>query len=358
MNLKQFLTFVIAFCLTSLSAFAQSSENSNPYAIFGGNPYIAGEPTDSESVKVFVVDNIDEGSPVARLEHNTETGVIILFDADGNVIGRKQLAKGERAWPTIDPKAEKYYGTSPYVFTLNNPVKYIDLDGEAVYMLFYTTNDKMFKAAAETRRQEIESMKSFNPEKDKVVMMGFKDVGQLESLTKWAVDTYSADYGQTAEAGIWSHAGWDGPIGDIPTSGKYVLSNWQMSIEGWSNIDFNWASEGANMSFYGCNTGNDIYKNEWIGAFARQISNLTNFEGVDVWGQQTSSFPSSSPYIRATNLARTIGYGFGIGSTYMVGGNPDQGWRSHWFVPGTYPRANPMNIYKNGQFSHSAFQNR
>jgi len=34
-------------------------------------------------------------------------------------------------WHVIDPLAELYYSWSPYIYTLNNPVKYIDPDGKA-----------------------------------------------------------------------------------------------------------------------------------------------------------------------------------------------------------------------------------
>lgn len=112
------------------------------------------------------------------------------------------------------------------------------------------------------------------------------------------------------------------------------------------------------MGFYGCNTGNDTYGGEYVGSFARNISNLDNFNGVNVWGQQTSSYPSNSPFYRSTNMAKTLGYGYGIGNTYMVGGNPGQGAQSHWFLPGSYPSANPMNVYQNGRKIRSAFQNR
>ena len=259
---------------------------------------------------------------------------------------------------TMDPLCEKYYPISPYAYCNNNPVKYIDPDGRDVYMLFYTTDYKMFKASAETRKREIEGMRGFNSEKDKVIMFGVSDLSEIGDLANWAIDIFSEQYGQTAEAGVWSHAGWDGPIGATPTSGDYALHDYQMSLEGWNSINFNWNSEGANMSFYGCNTGNDIAGGQWVGSFARNISEQSNFKGVNVWGQQTSSYPSFSPYIRATNFARTAGYGYGIGDTYMVGGNAGEGKQSHWFMRGNYPRANPMNIYKNGRLVRSTFQNR
>jgi len=33
---------------------------------------------------------------------------------------------------TMDPLAERYYGVSPYVYALNNPIKYVDPDGQVV----------------------------------------------------------------------------------------------------------------------------------------------------------------------------------------------------------------------------------
>ena len=38
------------------------------------------------------------------------------------------------SWMTPDPLAEKYYDTSPYVYCLGNPVKYIDMDGRDVFV--------------------------------------------------------------------------------------------------------------------------------------------------------------------------------------------------------------------------------
>ncbi|MDR1756016.1 MAG: hypothetical protein LBR65_03525 [Culturomica sp.] len=133
MKKNLFFTLLATLCLTNTISFAQSGENSNPYAIFGCNPYIAGEQSGSERIKVFVIENIAEGSRVSRLEHDTHTGVVTFFDRDGMVLGHKQLKPGERAWPTMDPKAEKYYSISPYAFTLNNPVRYIDPNGMEVW---------------------------------------------------------------------------------------------------------------------------------------------------------------------------------------------------------------------------------
>ena len=34
-------------------------------------------------------------------------------------------------WTSIDPLAAKYYSTSPYAFCNNNPVNFVDPDGES-----------------------------------------------------------------------------------------------------------------------------------------------------------------------------------------------------------------------------------
>ena len=44
-------------------------------------------------------------------------------------------------WFSVDPLAHKYYGTSPYVYCANNPIKYIDPDGKE-NLIFLTQNDK------------------------------------------------------------------------------------------------------------------------------------------------------------------------------------------------------------------------
>jgi len=44
-------------------------------------------------------------------------------------------------WHVPDPKAEAYTGWSPYNYVLNNPLKYIDPNGEDVYLIIWGTAD-------------------------------------------------------------------------------------------------------------------------------------------------------------------------------------------------------------------------
>lgn len=104
------------------------------------------------------------------------------------------------------------------------------------------------------------------------------------------------------------------------------------------------------MGFYGCNSGSEKFPKN----FAQNISGLDNFKDAEVRGQSTSSYPSFYTNIRATSIARNYNWpgawSIGGGSnTYMVGGNPKQGAAATSNVPftGSFPAANPMNVYRN-----------
>ena len=43
-------------------------------------------------------------------------------------------------WLQVDPKAETYYPTSPYAYCTNNPVKFIDPNGEEVWIYYQDDN--------------------------------------------------------------------------------------------------------------------------------------------------------------------------------------------------------------------------
>ena len=46
--------------------------------------------------------------------------------------GARQYSPTLRRWMTPDPLSEKYYGVSPYAFCNNNPVNFVDPDGEDI----------------------------------------------------------------------------------------------------------------------------------------------------------------------------------------------------------------------------------
>ncbi|WP_418983882.1 hypothetical protein [Alistipes sp.] len=81
MKTRNLLITAVGLLLAPTLSLAQDAENSNPYAIFGRASYVAGEQQEKDNVeKVFVIENAAEGSEVARMEHNPQTGQIRIFD--------------------------------------------------------------------------------------------------------------------------------------------------------------------------------------------------------------------------------------------------------------------------------------
>lgn len=158
------------------------------------------------------------------------------------------------------------------------------------------------------------------------------------------------------EVGVFSHAGTDGPMAYNGSNNIYPLASWdkQMSLDGWAAIDFNWRNTTDNLCvFYGCNTAS---KRQPSKIFAKNISNLLNFNGIEVWGQSTSSYPSFLPDIRMTSMARNANTGWNMGPTYMVAGNPEEGRKSTQGLSLEFPKANNLNAYKNGSQTQSNHQ--
>jgi RHS repeat-associated protein len=242
----------------------------------------------------------------------------------------------------MDPLAEKYYGVNPYAYCANNPVRNVDPNGMEIYMLFYTfgnnRGDEMFRAAAETRKYDIEHSDYFDPTNDIVLLIPIQDLAGISQLVGNVIDTYSENFGKTAEFGIWSHASIDGPKGTVPTSTN-AIDEKQMSIEGWGNIVFNWGDK-ASASFYGCRAG--VSENGST-SFTTQISGLDNFRNVSVYGQTAYSYPSRYTNVRKTSL-EMMHNNFSY-PTYMVGGKKGNGTKSLLFGIGAYPMRKSRNGY-------------
>ncbi|MDR6969672.1 RHS repeat-associated protein, partial [Flavobacterium arsenatis] len=265
-------------------------------------------------------------------------------------------------WMNMDPMAGKWDSYSPYNYTLNSPLFFVDPNGEDVYLFYYVKSDNkednsMFWNSLLTHAKELLNSGEFG-EGDIGVYREISDLGQLEGDVEKTVAKYSGKYGQTKEFGIWSHAGLDGPIGSRPAS-KNALYNEgdnlgngrvasstssQLSVSGWSSINFNWKDDGtSNAYFYGCNTGKDPDGKGLKKSFTTTLSSLGNFKNVDVGGQPNSSYPSMYANIRETNSAMRSG-NFAKQATYMVAAGP-LGVAGRWQPNYAYP----MNISRNGE---------
>jgi RHS repeat-associated protein len=251
---------------------------------------------------------------------------------------------------------------SPYLFAGNTPIMGVDVNGDSLYVLFWVTgnqhtgrvagaDDEMFRAAAWTRKRNIEEF-SFDPAKDKVVVMKVTDLNHIKYKMKWATKKYSKTYGKTKEVGYWSHSGQDGPTGSDLTSGGNQFSDkfkMQMSEEGWGQIDYNWGNNGNEvLNFYGCRNGKADAEEE-NNNFTLNISALGNAKNVTVSGQKGSSYPSLYNNTRQSTSSMRDG-NFKGKEIYMVGGQPGK----KGFILGV---AYQMSESKNGVSTGSSFQN-
>jgi RHS repeat-associated protein len=248
-------------------------------------------------------------------------------------------------WMNIDPKAEKYFDHSNYNFTLNNPIYFIDPNGEEIYLHYYLTNNhkegkedkeanNLFWAAAMTRAVDfINSGESKND--DILIMRGIENMSDIKEAVENDVANYSGTYGKTAEFGLWSHGGKDGPFRENSSGFD------QLSVADWGKIDFNWSSN-ASANFYGCRTaGSEFGTNSFVGL----LSNQPNMTNVNVWGQTTKSWPS--PFSNVRKTTDNIANGKHDVPTYLVGSSKGLVDRLSSIM--RQPSAiNPMALYKNG----------
>ena len=75
--------------------------------------------------------NNDEIVQIGTVLLNTQTNQIIAF-VDEDTAKARYLAELPSRWISPDPLAAKYPQVCPYVYTLNNPIRFIDPDGKVV----------------------------------------------------------------------------------------------------------------------------------------------------------------------------------------------------------------------------------
>ena len=259
---------------------------------------------------------------------------------------------------SMDKFSNKFPNNAPYLYAGNSPISGVDINGDSLYILAYAmgyANEAgMFFSSADTRRKDIEAQKGFNPERDKVVLVEVTDLALLKQQVKDVTSENAKQYGKTVEFGMWSHSGLDGPVGTIPTSQNSLGGGddaYQMSVNGWSNINFNWfANGGDRCSFYGCNSAKDksgLLENSYN--FSSLLSIGYNMTKVTVFGQTTSSYPSQYTNAKIPSVDMVNDQYSDGTRTYMVGG---KGGAAGFFSTEAFP----MKGYQKGKEVKEAYQ--
>jgi hypothetical protein len=241
---------------------------------------------------------------------------------------------------------------------------------KSVVLLFWMDEDKvgrkMFEAAAKTRARNKEAK---DPSAH-IYVIGIKSASQIAQEVESVINSLG---GKSAaciiEVGVFSHCGKDGPISYFTANTPPLSSTetYQMSMEGWAAIDYNWSTS-ADCLFviYGCNGASFLTNGA---TFVQRLSSQKNLNGVLVIGHPDFSYPSYSPRVRVTTAIRSFAYdshgddtwykqsfdhssGWNVGGTYMVASAKGLGIESISLVGDLKSRApvKPMKAYRNGVF--------
>ncbi len=163
--------------------------------------------------------------------------------------------------------------------------------------------DDELRRAAETRAQEIQKMKGFDPKKDTVLLRGVKTKDDFKDLLKDA-GLLEKTYGKVGQVSLFSHSG----VGDGPvfhdTSGRAA----QFTKSELATLKVNWSGS-AEAKFYGCNTAQNF------------CQNFANAQGVSAYGYDRYAYFSSNPRKREGPNA--------TGSLYLIAAD---GWENGGYL--------------------------
>lgn len=218
-------------------------------------------------------------------------------------------------WTRIDPLAEKWIASSPYVYALNTPFNAVDPDGMDVYFVITTDAEPDIEDAALTRLSEIASSKGFDPKKDKIYFIQIDDLGKLKGeIDKCVKEALEKGFGKTVELSFFSHGGMDGPVGGIATSRNSLAEvtgnardSKQLSPDGWKEINFNFDSYGSVAAFYGCNT--ETFAQKFF-----EYTNVTYTTGLDIGAGGSYSFEGKFNNTAINELMQTERYIYLVGA--------------------------------------------
>lgn len=115
---------LLAF-ITVLVSISLHSQTENPFAKFGYDVLVA---TSSKGEFEEFHDQKDIVEIGSVLFDNRTNQIVKVLDKDSTTID----ISAATAAMTIDPLCEKYYWISPYVYTANNPIKWVDLKGDSL----------------------------------------------------------------------------------------------------------------------------------------------------------------------------------------------------------------------------------
>lgn len=112
--------------------------NKSPYAIFGDSSQILMTEQERTLRHTLEIENLQVKD--SRMVINMQTGLVQFINKDNHLIKELLLKPIDIArFLTADRFAEKYEVMSPYHYAANNPIKYIDVNGDSIWVSISTT---------------------------------------------------------------------------------------------------------------------------------------------------------------------------------------------------------------------------
>ncbi|MDP4237974.1 MAG: hypothetical protein Q8904_00695 [Bacteroidota bacterium] len=124
--MKRTILFLLAATTVMSCLYAQTTKN--PFSKMGYKKHITYTSSKGEFEEFHKNADVVE---IGSVYFNTKTNKVVGF-----VNEEKENAEVATATSamSVDPLCEKYYWITPYAYCMNNPVKFVDPDGKAVYL--------------------------------------------------------------------------------------------------------------------------------------------------------------------------------------------------------------------------------
>jgi hypothetical protein len=92
--------------------------------------------------KQFQITNSDLNNSVKNVIFDQNSSTLYFYKDDKSVIGSLKINPLNSKFTTIDRFAEKYPWQSPYCYAANNPVNYIDVNGDSIWISYNDANNQ------------------------------------------------------------------------------------------------------------------------------------------------------------------------------------------------------------------------
>lgn len=302
----------------------------SPYSMFGDNTAVLQTKHEDEKDHSLKIPLLEEDKQIGLFELNYQTRVVTIKNSEGQLLLNQKLSQEQLSrFLTIDPLAEKYYSWSPYVYVMNNPMKYIDPDGRSTWVM--QNSDGTYRVVGGDLEDKDYNIYVYSI-KDGNLTRG-ESIGVTTSTTSFYDDTYNSETGKE-----W---GWIGTIDPNDKSGENFFGNivgntpsfdeYMPNAGRGGRYDFK-RTNGTNREIY--TTEPDFYRGMKIGSkdgqtvytSARDIGNISagyvaGASGMP-WGASRAAFDAlqtkeaGRPMIegRSTQNAEYFGWQLGSGN--------------------------------------------